>query len=698
MTAQPTTKTINPVRFLDKQRTRIGGHLVVFTGPELTDSYGEFFTAKTDYGLDWYPQRPLLYQHGQDAAIGPRPVGVIDTVKSDGAGIWVEAQLAEHARYLEDMRDLIEQRVLGWSSGTISYLARVTDDGEIVRWPIVEGSLTPTPAEPLTIGDVTYRAVNGAVIHTVTDIAAKAAYKSAGLTMPDLPTLAAAIKGGAGTGQAAEGGPVKEATTNGQGEQSPGAMEEYDMTEVIAVEERLKALEAELAQERAAKKAAEEEAAKQAAIEAAVKAEREKWEAEQKNVQKNTPAKRLPGFESDPAQAGDKAPRIEVRGRFDNLNAADMAYGYMLLKGKGGASEQFVKAMADKVEREGIKLDGQWAGMKSDELGYSTLANYGDEWVPDLWSSELWRKARQDNVIAPLFNTIEMPSNPYELPIEGTDPTVYLAEETQDEAHLSLGSGNPTPDSLVGTGKVQLSAKKLSLRVGFSRELVEDSIIPVLSVYREQAIRAMADAIDNVLLNGDTTATSTGNINLDDDTPAATAKYLAFDGLRHLPLVTTTANAVDAAGTPTLAKLREARATMAAKYGYNPRNLAWVVDFSTYMKLLDLDEVVTVDKLGPNATVLTGQLAQVDGIPVLVSAEMPMTEADGKVSKTANNNTKGQGVLVYRPGWVMGFRRQVVATAKYFEEYDAYQLFAHARIAFNRFDADVAAALYDITV
>ena len=119
--------------------------------------------------------------------------------------------------------------------------------------------------------------------------------------------------------------------------------------------------------------------------------------------------------------------------------------------------------------------------------------------------------------------------------------------ETSDESQLSLGSGNPIPDSKVGSGKVQLNAKKLALRVGFSSELVEDAVVPVLNIYREQAVRAITDSIDYVLLNGDT-ATS-GNVNKDGGTPGSTDRYMAFDGLRKLPLVTTTANGVDASGT-----------------------------------------------------------------------------------------------------------------------------------------------------
>src|SRR5690606_4897215 len=121
----------------------------------------------------------------------------------------------------------------------------------------------------------------------------------------------------------------------------------------------------------------------------------------------------------------------------------------------------------------------------------------------------------------------------FDLPIEGADPSVYFVPETANEDQLAL-AGSTIPDSRIGSGKVQLAAKKLALRVGFSAELVEDAIVPVLSLYRQQAVRAITDSIDYVLLNGDTTATATGNINKDHAAPTATDRYMAFDGLRKL--------------------------------------------------------------------------------------------------------------------------------------------------------------------
>jgi len=145
-----------------------------------------------------------------------------------------------------------------------------------------------------------------------------------------------------------------------------------------------------------------------------------------------------------------------------------------------------------------------------------------------------------------------------------------------------------------------------------------------------------------------------------------------------------------------VALLRTARFLMTPRYPLRTKDCAWIVYGSTNPKLLGLDEVATVDKFGPHATVLTGEIAKVDGVPVLVSSEMPLTQADGKADAAAN--TKGQALCVYRPGWVIGYRRRIAATMDYLPYYDAYQMVATVRLAFGRFDNDVASVLYNITV
>ena len=580
---------------------RIGGYLIVWGDASQRDLHGEYFSKATELGLDWYPQRPVLYQHGLDDALKAELVGVIDNLRPDDTGLWAEAQLDLRSRYVRAVQRLVDQGLLNWSSGSLPHLVKVDADGHIRRWPLIEGSLTPTPAEP--------RRTN---IQSI-----KQAYRALGL----------------------DTGPLLDADEPASPFTNP--------TETTI-------------------------------------------QAEGDSRMTQAARKYLPLL-TDNAEA---APRIQVGSPYDQLEADDMLHGYMLMRATkhfNGVSDAYARALAHKVQGRGL------SAMKADELAHTAQSGYGDEWVPELWSAQIWQKARQENVLLPLFRSIEMPSNPFELPIEGTDPEVFYVPETSSEAQLSLGSSNPIPDSKVGTGKIALTAKKLALRVGFSSELVEDSIVPVLNIYRQQAMRAITDSIDAVLLNGDSETGATGNINSDHAAPAATARYLAFNGLRRLPLVTQTTQRVDMGNiAPTLAKLREARFKMPMRYATRPTDLAWVVDGGTYARLLALPEFLTMDKAGPMATAMTGQIGFVDGIPVLLSAEMPLTEADGKVG--ASTNERGSALCVYHPGWFVGYRRRIAVNVDYLPYHDSYQLTATVRLAFAPFDTRVASMLYNIAV
>lgn len=348
------------------------------------------------------------------------------------------------------------------------------------------------------------------------------------------------------------------------------------------------------------------------------------------------------------------------------------------------ADETFYREFADKAQKayETGKLrltNNAIKGIhtiKADELDYSTQAGFGDEWVPTIWADNVWDRPRLDNVIQNIFDSIEMPGNPYEYPVESTDPTVYYVTETKHEAQLSLDSTTrPIPSSKVATDKVTFTARKFGLQVQWSSELEEDGIARLVPKFREQAERAMQDkGIDNIAFNGDTSTTT--NINADGETITATTRnYLAYDGLIHQPLVTATTNRLDAQGaSPTLSHLRQVRSLLGSAEGYSPQNLAWIMDFPTYIKLLNDDTVVTIDKYGAAATVVTGELGRIDGIPVFVSAEMALADSDGKITDGGNVVNRGRALLVHRPSWLMGFRRRVQQSLDYLPWFDVWLL------------------------
>jgi hypothetical protein len=132
----------------------VEGLAIPFGSPDRRDLDGEFFTKSTDLALDWFGTggRPALYDHGFDEAHKLAAVGRQTEYEERDEGIWAQVQLDKHARYRKAIDRMVEEGALGYSSGAISHLVTKSATGEIVRWPWVELSLTPTPASPDALG------------------------------------------------------------------------------------------------------------------------------------------------------------------------------------------------------------------------------------------------------------------------------------------------------------------------------------------------------------------------------------------------------------------------------------------------------------------------------------------------------------------------------------------------------------------
>lgn len=133
---------------------RVGGYGLVWGGADTT---GDYFDPRTDFFFDQLAASPMvLYQHGQDGMLKRTVVGRVVAKRNDDVGLWIEAQITAAKRYAQAIRRLVDEGVLGWSSGAVAHLVeRVKQaDGRawLKTWPIAEFSLTPTPAEPRTLG------------------------------------------------------------------------------------------------------------------------------------------------------------------------------------------------------------------------------------------------------------------------------------------------------------------------------------------------------------------------------------------------------------------------------------------------------------------------------------------------------------------------------------------------------------------
>lgn len=275
----------------------------------------------------------------------------------------------------------------------------------------------------------------------------------------------------------------------------------------------------------------------------------------------------------------------------------------------------------------------------------STGTGVGDEWVPTELAQDIIDKVRLASKVRAMFPTIDMPSDTYRIPKITADPTVYFV--SQENTAVQVAS-NPT------TAYMELDAKKIMCEVDFSGELTEDSVVPLVPTLKQNIANALAEAEEDVIVNGDTTATQNQNINRSGNTYDVTR---ALVGLRRTVYDGAAAYKVDASG-GLLAGMRSLRAAL-GEYGVDPTKLVWIMSPKHYLSVLTDTSFLTMDKLGVKATVLTGQLGAIDGIPVIMSSKVRDCDADGIVQTDPQLNTKSQSVVTYRPGVYVGYRRRL---------------------------------------
>ncbi len=341
-----------------------------------------------------------------------------------------------------------------------------------------------------------------------------------------------------------------------------------------------------------------------------------------------------------------------------------------------------------------LAAKGMWWATSAYKTAMDTAeSGYGSQLVGAQYVRDLWMAARTESRVFALIPSFEM-----------TDPTVYLPVEADlpemllfSEATSASASANTSVNT--GSNRVSITASKLGFTQYWSGELDEDSLIPFVPFLRQQLATATAHYMDSLVLNGDTTPTSTGNINLDDATPAATKHYLALNGIRKVGITDNTGNSKNVAGALTWSLLKEQQKRMRSEtylqdWGHptNPQDLIYIADPDTADKAASLDEVITVDKFGPTATVLTGQLARIGQSPLISSMAMSKTEADGKVSTTSANNVKGQVAAFNRNGFRVGFRRRVRVETFRDIKTDQFVIALYVRVGMGRYSPTGAAS------
>lgn len=368
---------------------------------------------------------------------------------------------------------------------------------------------------------------------------------------------------------------------------------------------------------------------------------------------------------------------------FQKMNDDMLIVGTMLYGVKNKTS---VKMSYPDVLRETKIYQRAVDRLKSDDELRKALdtgtSGAGAEWIPTGFSNQLVEKIRLARVVEAIFPAVNMPTNPYKFPVESAGATGYYVPENTADEGIKIKASTPT------TANFEFSAKKFAGRVVYSSEIDEDSIVNMLNFTRDSLAIAIAEAKESAYINGDDSTTHQDS-NVTDSYDARKA----FKGLRYYALNNAGTSTKDAGNANITTTLLRGTRLLLGKFGVSPSNLFYICSPNGYIQFLNLSELLTLDKYGPNATILNGEVGRVDGSTILVSEFMwDNLNASGKYDGSTTDRTSV--ILLDRRGFWIGNRTGITLATEFDIERDQMKLVAKTRLAFeDPYDATSASAI-----
>lgn len=286
---------------------------------------------------------------------------------------------------------------------------------------------------------------------------------------------------------------------------------------------------------------------------------------------------------------------------------------------------------------------------KANEVMHTTNTNFGAELIPtnvmlDPMLDLLPNYSRFLNLFPGNHGT-NMPVSA-KVPIIGeADLFVGNSEWTgSSDMDLAVAKMWPTTDDITIVQGQFIFQTNISRReLNYAPERLE-------AIVRERINRAAWRTIDAVVINADDTASWSGNVN---GTYSGSPYFVQQDnGIRMIGI----ANTAVSIGTLDAGSFLDVVSVLSEGYQSDLDNLVFIMPSNVYLKTLQLDEVITMDKFGPNATINSGVLAKIWNIDIVTERDFPaLTNASGLVDATAGNNTKWSFAVVWKPAVQYGF-------------------------------------------
>lgn len=273
---------------------------------------------------------------------------------------------------------------------------------------------------------------------------------------------------------------------------------------------------------------------------------------------------------------------------------------------------------------------------------FGNVAGLGQEWMPNITLPMVERELRQAEGISQLFSEVMVSSRTFTVPYlnsGGVRPYIYGAASTEDPAKRRSSS--------ISTAKRDHTPRGLAIRLQWDLEAAEDSIVDAMPELRRAMIEALANGESDAIVNGDTAATHQDDIaNWDLDglwDPDGLGGLGGSDdhrriwlGLRARALDIGSAATLDMSAIMTADGFMSLKRKMHSAHSRVGGGMVFLVGPNANDQMVKFDDFRTLDKVGPRATILSGQIGTLWGHPVV---ETPMLSDKLNASGVYDNVT-----------------------------------------------------------
>jgi HK97 family phage major capsid protein len=245
-------------------------------------------------------------------------------------------------------------------------------------------------------------------------------------------------------------------------------------------------------------------------------------------------------------------------------------------------------------------------------------AGAGAEFIPDQFRAELYETFQVPRNLRALMPVVEMQNNTMIIPRMGRGGRPYIKGQVSTDNPANYQA------STVLTESKTIAVKGFATRYVVDDGAAEDSALALMPILTRQIASDLEDAWEDCWINGDASGTlgdALGSWNVRSrwgvsGLGGADDHRKAFDGLRQRAFAAGT----QAAGTAALATTSEILGRISSMAELGVGNLYIVASPEAMIKhLMGNSDLLTMDKFGPNASLVSGSVASIFGHSVLMS-------------------------------------------------------------------------------